>query len=123
VRFYSAHLKPRQEPVLVPERFAWGAFVFGPLWLLLHGAWVGAGLTVAAIVLTLALVPPIQAAILLTGLLLLLGLLGHDIRRWSLERRGFVETNVICAHNELMALKELLHERPDLAERYRPSAI
>lgn len=120
MRFYSVHLKPQAEPVLVPERFAWGAFFFGPLWLAFHRAWIALGLAVAVTVIIPAIVPPIHAAIILAGLSLLLGLVGNDIRRWSLERRGYLETYVLCARNELEAMKELLNYRPDLADRYRP---
>ena len=120
MRFYSTHLKPHEEPVLIPERFAWWALLFGPLWLLRHRAWIGFGLSVALISAVVALASPIQAGIVVIGLHLLLGLVGEDTRRWSLERRGYLETDVICARDELDALRELLHQRPDLAERYRP---
>ena len=38
-------------PVLVREGFAWGALMFGPLWLAAHRAWIAAALALAAAVL------------------------------------------------------------------------
>ena len=42
MRGYTAHLKPGRTPVLVPEGFSWAAWLFGPLWLAAHRAWVPA---------------------------------------------------------------------------------
>lgn len=118
--FYSTHLKPHAAPVLIPERFAWGALLLGPLWLALHRAWVALGLTVAAVAIVVAVAPTLQAVVIIAGLHLMLGLLGHDIRRWSLERGGYLETCVVLAQDEPAAQQALLHERPELADRYRP---
>jgi uncharacterized protein (DUF486 family) len=38
--FWTAHLRNEAEPVVIPERFSWGALVFGPFWLALHRAWI-----------------------------------------------------------------------------------
>lgn len=118
--FYSTHLKPHQEPVLVPERFAWGALFFGPIWLLVHRAWIPAVLALAAMVLAAALFHRPQAAALITGLAVLLGLTGHDLRRWSLERRGYLLVHVVSGRDEIDAMRHLLEHRPDLEDRYWP---
>ena len=60
--FYTAHLKPDAEPVLVREGFSWGALVFGPLWLAAHRAWLLAALALAGYVLIAALIPPRRPA-------------------------------------------------------------
>jgi hypothetical protein len=46
------------------------------------------------------------------------GLFGNDMRRWSLERRGFACAHVIAARDEDGALVRLLDRRPDLAEAF-----
>ena len=48
-------LRPGAAPVLVREGFAWGALLFGPLWLAAHRAWIPAALALAAGILILAL--------------------------------------------------------------------
>ena len=57
MRIYTAHLHPSRQPKLLLEGWSWGAFLFGPLWLLLEGAWIAALLDLAAFILTFSLVP------------------------------------------------------------------
>lgn len=107
-------------PVLVREGFSWGALLFGPLWLAGHRAWTPAVLTLVAGFLIVALTPDGIGAVVLGGLILLLGLSGHDLRRWSLDHRGYLLTQVIAARNELEALERLLARRPDLRGSFLP---
>ena len=51
---------------------------------------------------------------------MLLGLSGQDLRRWSLDHRGYLLAQVIAAQNELGALERLLTRRPDLAGTFLP---
>jgi hypothetical protein len=51
------------------------------------------------------------------GLVLLLGLSGYDLRRWSLERRRFTLVEVVTARNAETAFARLLDRRRDLGER------
>jgi hypothetical protein len=120
VRIYTALLKSGAEPVLVREGFAWGALLFGPLWLAVHRAWIAAALSLAAYVLIAALVPAPAASTLGLGLALVLGFTGHDLRCRALEHRGYLLTHVLAAANRDGALLRLLVARPDLAARYRP---
>jgi hypothetical protein len=120
VRTYAALVKSDSEPVLVREGFAWGALFFGPLWLAVHRAWIAAGISLAAYVLTVALVPDPANAILAAGLAVILGFTGHDLRCWALERRGYLLGHVLAAGDRDDAFARLLDRRPDLAERYRP---
>jgi hypothetical protein len=106
--------------VLVREGWSWGALFFGPFWLALHRAWIPAVLTLVAAFLIIALAPEGIAAVLLAGFMLLLGLSGHDLRRWSLDHRGYLLAQVISARNELEALERLLARRPDLKGRFLP---
>ncbi len=116
MKVYTAHLHAEKPPVLVRESFAWGALIFGPLWLLRHGAWIAALLSLAVLVLIVTLVPSALRPLLAFGVFLLLGLLGNDLRRWSLGLRRFVLANVVTARNQDEAYFRLLSHRPDLLE-------
>jgi hypothetical protein len=107
-------------PVLVREGFSWGALIFGPLWLAAHRAWIPAVLTVVATVVILFLATAGVAVVLMAGLILLLGLSGHDLRRWSLDHRGYLLGQVVAARNEIGALERLLTRRPDLKGNFLP---
>jgi hypothetical protein len=120
VRFWTAHIRSGAAPVLVREGFSWGALLFGPLWLATHRAWIAAALTLAAFVLIVVLARDGISAALLTTLVVLLGLSGNDLRRWSLDHRGFLLAQVVVARSELEALGRLLDRRPDLAGSFLP---
>jgi Protein of unknown function (DUF2628) len=120
VRFYTAHIRSGTPPVLVREGFSWGALFFGPVWLAVHRAWVPAALSLAAYVLIVVLTHGGLAAVLLGTLIILLGLSGHDLRRWSLDHRGFLLSQVVAARDELEAMLQLLERRPDLKGSYLP---
>jgi hypothetical protein len=123
MKTYTALLKADAEPALVREGFSWGALVFGPFWLAARRAWIAAAITLAAYVLIAALVPRPAAGILTTGLMLILGLTGNDLRRWALEHRGYLLVHVLAAGNPDDAFMRLLTHRPDLAARFRPDPV
>lgn len=106
--------------MLVREGFSWGAFLFGPLWLAGHRAWIPAALALAGGVLIVILLPLAVAAITMFSLAILLGLSGQDFRRWSMDHRGFTLTQVIAAQSEPEALGVLLARRPDLVGSLLP---
>jgi hypothetical protein len=114
-------MREEREPVLVPEGFAWGAFFFGPLWLTAYRAWVAAALSLAATVLILVFTHDGTVAVLILALCFLLGFSGHDLRRWALENRRYVLTQVLVAPTEEQALGRLLNRRPDLTGRFMPA--
>ena len=118
MRFYTAHIRSGAAPVLVREGFSWGALFFGPLWLAAHRAWVPAAVSLAAFVLIVVLTEGGLAAALLVATTFLIGLSGHDLRRWSLDHRGFVLSQVVTARDELDATARLLERRPDLKGSY-----
>jgi hypothetical protein len=120
VRFWTGHLRQGTAPVLVREGFAWGAFLFGPLWLAAHRAWIPAALALAAGILILTLTTGATAIALMLALVLWLGLSGHDLRRWSMRQRGFALFGVIAARDETDALARLLERHPDLTGRFLP---
>ena len=117
MKFWTAHLHGDAAPVLIPESFSVGAFVFGPLWLALHRAWIPACLAFVAVVLIALLTDPPVSLALELGLALMLGLNGHDLRRWAIERRGYFLGLVVSARSEDEALARLLTQRPDLMGR------
>jgi hypothetical protein len=117
VRIWTVHLRDEAPPVLVREGFSVWCALFGPLWLALHRAWVPAALSFAAFVAVDSLTLGGMRGVLTAGLMLLLGLSGHDLRRWSLDRRGFMLAEVVTARSAETAFGELLSRRRDLGER------
>ena len=123
MKYWTAYLRGQDEPVLVREGFAWGAFLFGPLWLAWHRAWIPAAISLAVSVLIQVFVPAPVAGVLLLAGALWLGLTGHDLRRWTIAHRGYVMTHVLAARTEPEALGRLLTARPDLAARFMPASL
>ncbi|HSU06781.1 MAG TPA: DUF2628 domain-containing protein [Acetobacteraceae bacterium] len=123
MRIYTAHLRARTEPKLVREGFSWGALVFGPLWLLAQRAWIPAVLAFAAAILVGVLTAAGARIVLELGLAVLLGLVGHDLVRWSIARRGYVLAHVLAAGNAEAALARLLTARPDVAGAFMPAGM
>ena len=120
MKFWTAHIRVGVPPVLVREGFSWGALFFGPLWLAAHRVWIPALLTAAATVFIVVLAQSGTAVVLLLALILLLGLSGHDLRRWSLDHRGYLLAQVIAAPSETAALGQLLNRRPDVRSGFMP---
>ncbi len=116
MRAYTAHVRPESPPVLVREGFSWGALAFGPLWLLAHKAWIPAVIYVAVVVAAVALAPPAIGAAIGWALVLLSGLLGWDLARWSLARRGYTMAAAVAAPDDDYAYARLLAHRPELRE-------
>jgi hypothetical protein len=120
VKFWSAHVRAGAAPVLVREGFSWGALFFGPIWLAVHRAWIGAAISLAAfVIIGFTTHDGVQATLLVT-LVVLLGLSGHDLRRWSLDQRGFLLAQVVTGRSELDALSHLLERRPELKGSFMP---
>ena len=113
MRIYTAHLRNERPPVLVREGFAWLALIFGPLWLLWNRAWIAGVIALAAAVGILAAPPGLRAP-LGGGLMLLLGFVGNDLRRWSLARSGYDLAHVVAGRNGDDAFLRLLQHRPDM---------
>jgi hypothetical protein len=116
MRFYTAHLRTDRDPILIREGFSWGAALFGPLWLLLHRAWI-AGVLAAVAFLLIGLLPNPLDIVGGFGLAWLLGLFGQDLRRWNLGLLGYVMPHIIAARDIAAADSRLLGARPDLMDR------
>jgi hypothetical protein len=117
---FTVHVLDRRPPALVREGFSLAAFVFGPLWLLAHRAWIAAAIVFGGWLLIGALLhgPAANAAAL--GLALATGLFAQDWRRWTLSLRGYALSQVVVARDADAALGRLLERRPDYAERLLP---
>jgi hypothetical protein len=114
VTSWTVHVRPGTPPVLLPEAFSWGAAIFGPIWLLVHRAWIPALLVLCAGIVVSFATPEPATTVLGLGLAWLTGLFGRDLCRWSLERGGFRLAQVVGGRNEDEALARLLDHRPDL---------
>ncbi len=117
---WTAHLRADRSPALVRDGFSFGAFLFGPLWLALHRAWIPAVLALAATVLIVRLAAPPVSTVLLLGEMVLLGLSGRDLQRWSLARRGYALAHVVVGRNADAALLRLFDARAELGARIVP---
>ena len=114
---------PARAPVLVREGFSWGAFLFGPVWLLLHRLWLAALLwVVAALALVLLLPGPAGVVAVLAGQFLL-GCHAPDLRRWGLRRRGYDGVHLVAERDEDRAVARLLEVRTELARYWARAAL
>ena len=116
MRVFTAHTRADSPPVLVREGFSWGAFIFGPFWLLARRAWIAGVLALCASVAITVLAAEPARGLLSLALAWLLGLAGQDLRRGALERRGFLLAHVVAAADGAAALARLLDRRPDLVK-------
>jgi hypothetical protein len=114
VKVWTVHLRENAAPVLVREGFSLGCALFGPLWLALYRAWVPAAFALAIWVIANSLTADGTRLVLNAGLILLQGFSGHDLRRWSLARRGFILAEVVTAQTTERAFERLLDRRQDL---------
>ncbi|MDX9862444.1 MAG: DUF2628 domain-containing protein [Rhodospirillales bacterium] len=120
MRIYTVHYRPAAgggDIVPVKEGFCWPALVAGPLWALWHGLWVVAlGLfallaVLGALGVVLGLDPVTETA-LSAGAAIAIGAVANDLRRWTLERRGFSEEGVVMGGGEDEALSRFLANTP-----------
>ena len=115
MRIWTVHAaRPGRAPTLVPEGFAWGALLFGPLWFALSGAVAPAVLLLAAEVALVALLPPGTAGFAVTALAILAGFCARDIVRGWLALLGRPTVEVVAAPSRAAALLRLADRRPDL---------
>lgn len=117
MRIWTAHEKPHAAPLLVREGFSFGAALFGPLWLATRRAWVPAAAVFLLDVLILVFSGPPASMILGLGMMVLMGLSGHDLVRWWVAHTGYQQTGVIVGRSREEAQARWLAARPDLVER------
>ena len=117
MRFWTVHIRSGAAPILVRESWSFGAFLLGPLWLLANRAWIPAIIDLALLIGIRALPDRVHGWALLAHALLL-ALLGRDLVRWSLARRGYALHHVVAARDEEAAFGRLLDARRDLVQSY-----
>lgn len=113
MRTYTVHTRPGRPFVVLREGFSLWAAVFGPFWLLAQRAWLP-GLAVLGVNVLLLLTPEAVRPFLGMALAILTGLLGRDMVRWSLGRRGYALQHVVAARTDEGAWARVLSVRPDL---------
>ena len=118
MKVWTAHVKKARPPELVEEGWSWGAALFGPLWLLAHQAWIAGALYLALVAVLAAALPAGLQGVAALGLGVLSGLLGRDVLRWTLARRGYAMDHVVAAQDEEAALGRLMDVRGDLVAAY-----
>jgi hypothetical protein len=101
-------------PELVPEGFAFLAFLLPPLWFLFHRLWLALLIWVALSVLAAFLLPAAVLPYVTLAAQVLVGLQAQDIRRWTLARHGLPVSGVVIARDAEAALLRALDARPDL---------
>ena len=128
MRVWTVHVPPPAEsgrpraPVLLREGFSWGAFLFGPVWLLAHRLWLAALFWLAAAAAAI-LLAPFGGAVVLPAAHFLLGCHVRDLRRRRLARRGYAQAHVVAERDEEMALARLFAARPELAAAWGRAAL
>jgi len=89
------------DAAFIREGFSWGAFFFGPFWLVWHGLWLGLALWVAAFILYsgAAVFDPSSSVSLILAVFvqILFGLEGNHLRQMKLVRRGFRLVEIVAA--------------------------
>ena len=112
----------RRAPVLVREGFSWGAFLFGPFWLVANRLWLPAALWLVAAAAAVPLAS-VGGAVALPALQFLLGCHARDLRRRALARRGYAQAHVVAERDEERALARLIAARPELAAAWGRAAL
>lgn len=123
MRVYTVHVPPfphrESDPVLIKEGFCWPAFLFGPLWMLIHRLWLAfAVLVVITLILGVAAdafgLGQVPQAIVLLAIAVLVGAHGNDMRRHALVRRGYRDGGVVAARNYDEALTRYIDADPPI---------
>jgi hypothetical protein len=119
MRLYTIHQAAPAEaggdPKLaaVKEGFCWPALFLTAIWSLWKGLWLVTVVIAAAEMLLGWLImqsggDPVVDATLNLALYIVVGLLGNDLRRWTLARRGYDEVAVVAAPDAETALHRFL---------------
>ena len=121
MRVYTVHVPPfshrESDPVLIKEGFSWPAFLFGPLWMLIHHLWLAfVVLVVITILLSVAAdafgLGQVPQAIVSLAIAVLVGAHGNDMRRRGLTRRGYRDGGVVAARNMDEAITRFFDAEP-----------
>jgi hypothetical protein len=103
---YTVHEPPRRDADVlahtdrfrfIRDGFSWGAFLFGPLWMLRHRLWLVLllYLIVLAVVLVGLRTSPVGMVAAVELVSLLIGIEASSLRRWTLGRRRWTGLGVV----------------------------
>ena len=120
MRTYSVHIRRHgldfdRDVVVVKEGFSWPACVFNIFWALWHRHWLAAialfmiPLGIAIITNVIGLAPAGQTALSM-GWSVIVGMLANDVRRYYLDRDGFVEDGITAGKTPDDALYDYLRD-------------
>ena len=91
--------------VFVKEGFTGWGFLFGPLWLLFNGLWIELVLALllsagaAALLIESGLEQNQASGLVNLLLMLIIGFEGNSLKRWRLERKGYVFLASVAGKN------------------------
>jgi hypothetical protein len=119
----AAASRRARPPVLVPEGFSWGAFLFALPWLLFHRLWLATLVYVAVVLLLVLFLPEPAGTVAAVAVQFLLACHAQDLRRRALARRGYRLAHVVAERDTDLALARLLSARPELAEIWSRAAL
>jgi phage tail tape-measure protein len=106
----------------VREGFSLAALIFGVFYFLWHRAWNAVAVDAVAVVAAAVAGGLLGTAAPMIGVIVLQGVLGHDLLRWGLSMHGYVQGPVVAARDEDSALARLLEERHDLVSEWGGAA-
>ena len=126
MRLYTVHTRPWTadgDPVLVKEGFCWPAAAFTSLWALWQRMWLEAlailGVEVAlGVGLAFVGIDVVSILAIQAGFKVLLGVIGNDLHRLALRRRGLVEEGVVAGERRSAAEFRYLSARAGAAGPY-----
>lgn len=119
MRLYTVYTRPWAtdgDYLLVKEGFCWPAAAFTVLWALWKRMWLEA-LAICSVEVALgaglALIgmDVVSSLVIQTGLQVLLGIIGNDLHRQALRRRGMVEEGAVSGEGRNSAELRYLSER------------
>lgn len=118
MRLYSVHLRNHgrrtdRDLVLVKEGFSWMAFLFTVIWALVHRMWwVAMGVFALFVLIGSALVAlgvgETTDGLITLALMVGVGMVGNDLRRWTLARADFQEVAIVSGKNVEDATRRFL---------------
>lgn len=111
---------PFLDLALVKEGFCWPGFFLSSLWALGRKLWLAALFIFAAstIVSLFAYLAGADAAgrgAIAFGFAVAVGFSANDLRRWTLERQGFVMEGIVTGKDKESAERRFLDHNPELA--------
>jgi hypothetical protein len=125
MRVYSVHIRrptldPDRDICLVKDGFSWPAFFFSVLWALWYRLWLVAVLLIGAEIAIFASLAVLGAnsisrMTISLGAAVIIGMVGNDLRRWTLFRKGFLEVGVATGYDIHAAERRFWDQRPHLA--------